>query len=60
MTTRVAVVGGGIAGLAAAHALAEAGADVTLYEAGDRLGGKVRTGSFCGLPVEQYVTTIAG
>ena len=53
MTTRVAVVGGGIAGLAAAHALNEAGADVTLHEASDRLGGKVLTGSFCGLPVEQ-------
>lgn len=36
---RVAVVGGGIAGLSAAHYLVEAGADVELYEASDRFGG---------------------
>jgi protoporphyrinogen oxidase len=36
---RVAVVGGGIAGLTAAHFLARAGARVTLYEASDQLGG---------------------
>lgn len=37
----VAVVGGGIAGLAAAIVLAERGARVTLVEADDRLGGRV-------------------
>lgn len=36
-----AVVGGGIAGLAAAAALAERGVQVTLFEASDRLGGRV-------------------
>jgi squalene-associated FAD-dependent desaturase len=36
---RVAVVGGGLAGLAAALECAEAGAAVTLYEARARLGG---------------------
>jgi protoporphyrinogen oxidase len=35
----VAVVGGGISGLAAAHFLAAAGARVTLFEASDQLGG---------------------
>jgi len=36
---RVAVVGGGLAGIAAALDLAEAGATVTLYESRSRLGG---------------------
>jgi protoporphyrinogen oxidase len=35
----VAVIGGGIGGLAAAHYLAAAGARITLYEASDQLGG---------------------
>lgn len=37
--TRVAVLGGGICGLAAAHRLARSGARVTLLEASDQLGG---------------------
>jgi len=40
---QVAVVGGGWAGLSAALALKEAGADFLLLEATFRLGGKVRT-----------------
>lgn len=39
--TRVAVIGGGLAGLAAATVLADRGLKVTLYEARDHLGGKV-------------------
>lgn len=38
--TRVAVVGAGIVGLAAAHALRSRGADVTLYESGPPGGGQ--------------------
>lgn len=38
---RVLVVGGGIAGLAAAAGLAERGVQVTLFESTDRLGGRV-------------------
>ncbi len=37
----VAIVGGGIAGLAASAVLAERGVRVTLFEACDRLGGRV-------------------
>ena len=39
----MAVLGGGIAGLTAAHELAERGFDVTVYEAKDRVGGKARS-----------------
>jgi monoamine oxidase len=39
----VAVIGAGMAGLAAAGALARAGADVTIYEARARIGGRVVT-----------------
>ncbi len=39
----IAVIGGGLAGLVAADALAESGASVVLLEAQDRLGGQVRT-----------------
>src|ERR1700744_2805617 len=39
---KIAVIGGGVAGLTAAHVL-QRGADVTLYEADDRLGGHADT-----------------
>ena len=45
---RVTVVGGGIAGLAAAAVLAEHGADVHLVEAESSLGGRVRAWSLDG------------
>src|SRR5690606_29434961 len=41
---RVAVVGSGPAGLAAAQQLTRAGHDVTVYERDDRLGGLLRYG----------------
>jgi monoamine oxidase len=41
--TDVIVIGGGVAGLAAAEALTSAGVEVVLLEAKDRLGGRVFT-----------------
>ncbi|WP_343520339.1 FAD-dependent oxidoreductase [Sphingomonas sp.] len=40
---RVAIVGGGIAGLSALHHLAKEGIDARLYEARNRLGGRMYT-----------------
>ncbi len=50
---RVAVIGGGPAGIQALQTLCERGHDVTLYESGDRLGGNVVHGSV--LPFKQDV-----
>ncbi|MGW6709117.1 protoporphyrinogen oxidase [Streptomyces sp. NPDC054956] len=51
-TGHVVVIGGGIAGLAAAHRLLADGVRVTLLEAGPRLGGKLFAGELAGLPVD--------
>jgi monoamine oxidase len=52
----IAIVGGGVAGLTAAYRLSAAGQRVTIYEASDRLGGRMFTrrdfnedGQFCEL-----------
>ncbi|MES9521141.1 FAD-dependent oxidoreductase [Streptomyces capoamus] len=42
-THRITVIGGGFAGLTAAITAAEAGAEVTVYEAHHSLGGRART-----------------
>src|SRR2546422_9734838 len=39
----VAIIGGGITGLTAAFRVRERGVPVALYEAGDQLGGVIRT-----------------
>jgi oxygen-dependent protoporphyrinogen oxidase len=49
---RVAVVGGGMSGLAAAHELAAGGADVIVLEGSDRLGGKLKLGEVGGLTLD--------
>ena len=52
MSPRAVVVGGGLAGITAAIALAEAGAQVTLLEARPRLGGATCSFSRDGLTVD--------
>lgn len=54
----VVVVGGGITGLTAAYRLHASGIRVTLLEAGDRLGGKVRTEHRDGFVVEGGADTL--
>ncbi|MEV0555781.1 protoporphyrinogen oxidase [Streptomyces sp. NPDC050597] len=51
-TGHVVVIGGGIAGLAAAHRLLDGGARVTVFEASDRLGGKLLPGEIAGVRVD--------
>lgn len=46
--SRFAVIGGGISGLVAAHRLRAAGAEVTVYEAAERVGGKLHTARLAG------------
>ncbi|KAF4410285.1 protoporphyrinogen oxidase [Streptomyces lycii] len=48
----VVVVGGGVAGLAAAHRLLGGGARVTVLEGSGRLGGKLLAGEIAGVPVD--------
>lgn len=52
MTVRVVVVGAGIAGLSAAFALRDAGAEVLIVEAATRIGGKLLVSDVGGIPVD--------
>ena len=56
-SARIAIVGGGIAGLNAALALADKGIGSTIYEAGTRIGGRMHTdasGYFSNGQVTEY------
>ncbi|GAB6878924.1 NAD(P)/FAD-dependent oxidoreductase [Halorubrum gandharaense] len=53
MDGAVAVVGGGLAGLVAARRIADAGADVTLFERRPEVGGRVRTAETDGFTLDR-------
>ena len=53
----VAIVGGGLAGLAAARTLHKHGVNCTVFEAGDRLGGHVRSEKIDGVTVDHGLQT---
>ena len=57
---RVAVIGAGMAGLTAAARLTEAGKTVTVFEAKNRLGGRILTDRSLGAPVDLGATWIHG
>ena len=57
--TKVAVVGGGIAGLTAAWELARAGCEVKIYEAGQRLGGVVAPLTLAGIELDAGAESFA-
>jgi oxygen-dependent protoporphyrinogen oxidase len=50
------VIGGGIAGLTAASDLTAAGVEVVLVEAGESIGGRIRTLPVAGIPVDVGAT----
>ena len=55
---RVCVIGGGISGLAAGYRLMQAGADVTVLEGSERVGGLLGTQVFDGFVVETGADSI--
>ncbi len=59
-TRSVLVVGAGMAGLAAARSLADAGWPVRVIEARDRIGGRVYTDRDWGVPLEMGASWIHG
>ena len=59
-TKSVLIVGAGMAGLAAARSLADAGWPVRLIEARDRIGGRVYTNRDWGVPLEMGASWIHG
>ncbi|QIQ87929.1 FAD-dependent oxidoreductase [Erythrobacter sp.] len=57
---RIAVIGAGIAGLAAAQALAQGAHEVVVFEASERIGGRIRTSRELGLPLDLGASWIHG
>lgn len=56
----IVVVGAGMAGLAAARRLADAGMGVTVLEARDRIGGRTWTNTSLGVPIDLGAAWIHG
>ncbi|PPD47237.1 MAG: FAD-dependent oxidoreductase, partial [Methylobacter sp.] len=54
MGQRIAVLGAGPMGLAAAYQLAKDGHQPVIFEADDRVGGMTATFDFSGLSIERY------
>ena len=50
---KIAVVGAGITGLAAGYEAAKTGADVVVYEAKGRAGGRILTSDLAGQPLDE-------
>lgn len=58
---RIVVIGAGLAGLSAARLLHDAGQDVTVIEARDRIGGRIVTSrAWAGLPMDLGASWIHG
>lgn len=57
---KIAVVGAGVTGLAAAHALVAAGQDVVVFERSGFLGGRTRSERMNGFLIEQGPNCIVG
>lgn len=57
---KVIVIGAGVSGLAAARHLADAGCEVVILEARDRLGGRLHTDRSLSTPVEMGANWIHG
>lgn len=55
---RVAIVGGGVAGLTAAYRLGTAGHDVLVLEGSDRIGGKLRLAEVGGITLDVGAETV--
>ncbi|HEX2315699.1 MAG TPA: protoporphyrinogen oxidase, partial [Thermomonospora sp.] len=56
--SHVVVVGGGIAGLTAAHHLVRGGARVTVLEGSPRIGGKLQVSEIAGIAVDEGAESI--
>ncbi len=58
--TRIAIVGAGIAGLAAAKMLSDDGKSVIVFEARERIGGRVWSDNSLGVPLDMGASWIHG